>query len=551
MARWIAENTRDPKNPLRNWSYLNHEWQLGVLDCEKNLIAVQKSAQVGCSELIVRLLIGVSTVSGPVNCIYVLPSAGFARKFVASRVDPVIKNSPIVRSLVSRETNNLEIKQIGDSFVFFGGAQNESQSISTPASVLLIDELNFCLPSILSVYSSRLEHCLPGEDYRVRFSTPTLPGFGISKLLEDGDYRQYLCRHDGCGQWVSLSPWADIVVPGFPGALIDFTKRDAESPEVHVKQAWVKCPSCGDPIGQENLANPEKRIWVAKYPARDEASFQVTPLDCPVINPPAKIAGKVKTYSRHVDFLNYGLGTPASDAESMVLLDALERGRVEAAVNPNVGATGTLMGVDVGTVSHLVVGKAVGGRLRTIWAERILQTGENVLQETIKTRMKQFGTTRLVIDSQPDLTVPRAMVSWGWMGQVLASYFVTGGGPKTLDLMTVDEEQGVVKVARTRTFDEFVKDLNNNTILLLREHPEIELIISHLSKLRRIKGEDEADGQIKARWVSTDDEDHYAFALLYLYVAHRSMDSASAYSTGAAAVLASKLISRARLRVVK
>lgn len=547
MAQWIEENTAHPRNPLKSWSFVAHEWQLGVLACQKNDTTVKKAAQTGCSELALRAALGLAVTRPSTTLIYVLPSAGFNNKFVGSRVDPVIDQSPALRGLINRQIDNLELKQIGSSFIHFAGASRTQQAISTPASTLLVDEYNFCDPDVVSSFSSRLEHCAPGEDLRWYFSTPTLPGYGISDRYEKGDQQVYLVRHDVCGEWVEVTPWDDIVVPGFDGVLRTFTKRDLEALQGGEEHAWVKCPSCGGVITHENLADPEKRQWVAKFPDRRKASFLVTPLDCPVVNPTTKIVRKVEHYPLHKDFLNYGLGLETQNAECMVLPEALERARTLAAVSPMEGGTGLVFGLDVGIVSHLVVGKRENGVLRVVWLERIRQDGENSLLLTMLQRLKQFGVVRGVVDAMPDISVPRALVANSWMGQVLAAYFVTGLGPKTLDLSSINEEDGTIKIARTRAIDEMVREINSGGVHFPSEHPELGLFMQHLLRLRRVS-EPGLEGQEKAKWISTSDEDHFALAMLYCYMAARSMSDDKNFSLPIGVISGSNLISRLRLK---
>lgn len=548
-VKWIEENTADPRDPLKKWSFSGHEWQKGLLSCDKNDISIEKAAQTGCSEVALRMALGLVVVQSAATLIYVLPSAGFNRKFVGSRVDPVIDNSRTLRGLINRNIDNLELKQIGNSFIHFAGASKTTQAISTPATIILVDEFNFCDFEVVSSFASRLEHCRPGEDLRVYFSTPTLPGFGISERYSKGDQRVYMVRHDKCGRWVEVTPWQDIVVPGYDGTLATFTKRDLTLLNDDVDRAWVRCQVCGEEISHANLAEPEKRQWVEKVPSARKASFRVTPLDCPEINPVEKIVRKVEQYSLHKDFLNYGLGLAAQDSESMVLPEAMERARKEVPVGPLEGASGCVMGVDVGVVSHIVIGKPVGNSLKILWLERVRQDGENTLQLVVEERMKQYGVLRVVVDAQPDISVPRALVANAWMGQVLAAYFVTGAGPRTLDLCSVDVEEGVIKIARTRAFDEMVREINSNGVGLLKEHYELDLFLQHLGRLRKVTGEG-IDGQDRSRWISTSDEDHYALAMLYMFIAAKSLEEQNLFVMPPE-VLSGKMINRIRLQTVK
>lgn len=552
LADWLISNTSSPVDPLKPWSFKDHEWQLGVLEAlkTKNHVTLQKSAQVGASELSARMALALAVVGGKaVNLMYVLPSAGFARRFTSSRIDPIIRNSPILRGMLNQNLDNMDLKGIGNSFIFFAGASVVNQSISTPVNYLIFDERNFCSEAIISVFASRLGHNKPGEEIVINLSTPTLPAYAISRLYDEGSQNSYLVKHDACGQWVEVLPEAHIVVPGWEGNLLSLTKREVEqNSQINLKGAWVRCQGCGNEITQENLADPGKRQWVAKWPERDEASFHVAPTDCAAINPAPKIAGRVRAYSRQVDYVNYGLGVAAANSDAMIMMDAIERARVERAIHPNVGAAGCVAGLDIGKVSHLVIAKKAGGILRVIWVERILLDGSEDFKETVLQRMQAFGISRIVIDAQPDIGTPRAIADKCWAGRVLASYFVTGAGPKTLDLVKVDEAAAVIRINRTRAIDELVKELNSGGINLLDEHPDADMFVNHLSQLRRVE-EEGIEGVRKAKWVSVTDSDHYFFALLYAFCAAHSMEDGGSVPTQVFSV-ANKIITKVKLRLI-
>ena len=122
----------------------------------------------------------------------------------------------------------------------------------------------------------------------------------------------------------------------------------------------------------------------------------------------------------------------------------------------------------------------------------------------------------------PDLTVPKKLIETSDYGQVWACYF--SRSIKGSDFAE-DEVQQLVSVARTAMISHMVKEINAGRFLFPRGFTETQLLISHLKKLRKVRRVSETTGERVEAWVSTDSEDHYAFALLYAYTALKMMEA--------------------------
>lgn len=528
LPAWLQQHTRNPMATAKPWSFKDHEYQIEILKTEAEFLSVIKAAQTGMSELSVRMSLALASLYPSTNWIYILPSLLFARRFSMSRMDPVIENSPTLRAMLSREVDSSEMKKLGQSFLYFVGAQNQRQSISIPAKGLIMDEVDFCSQTVLTSFMSRLGHNRPGESIITRFSTPTLPGYGISKMHDDGSQAVYMVWHEKCGQWVVIHPLHNIILPGYDeDTLLNFNKSDLDNPSLDFKASWVMCPHCRQEITRSNLCTPTYRAWVHRYPERDEKSFYVSPLDVPAINTPEKILRNVNNYQRHDDWVNFGLGVPYQSAENSVVLKAVKDAARSTPLQPaERAAVGCVMGSDVGKTSHQLVAKRNGKYLDIVWAERIRQDGENKLLTTTLERMQQFGVWRMVIDAGPDITTPQAIINAAAYRQAYACYFVRQ--PKK-DLTDYEEDEGnqILKAPRTLIIDRVVKDLNAGLIRFMGEssHPEMPLILKHLSTMRRVTRISDTTGEAVSTWISTTTENHYFFALVYLYLADMMVGS--------------------------
>ena len=528
LPAWLEQHTRNPMAPAKPWSFKDHEYQIEILRTEAEFLSVIKAAQTGMSELSVRMALALASLYPSTNWIYILPSLLFARRFSTSRMDPVIENSPTLRSMISKEVNSSEMKKLAQSFLYFVGAQSQRQSISIPAKGLVMDEVDFCSATVLTSFMSRLGHNRPGESIITRFSTPTLPGYGISKMHDDGSQAVYMVWHEKCSHWVVIHPLHNIVLPGYDeDTLINFNKSDLDNPLLDFAKSWVQCPHCKQEITQQNLCTPQYRAWVHRYPERDQKSFYVSPLDVPAINTPEKILRNVDNYERHDDWVNFGLGVPYQSAENSVVLKSVKDAAKSYPITPAERcAVGCVMGSDVGKTSHRLVGKRNGKYLDIVWAERVRQTGDNVLLESTMERMRQYGVWRFVIDAGPDITTPQAIIDASSYRQSYACYFVRQP-KKDLSEFEEDEFTQTLKVPRTNIIDKVVKDLNGGLIRFMPEssHPEMSLVFKHLSTMRRVKRISDTTGETLATWTSVSTENHYFFALVYLYLADMMVKS--------------------------
>ena len=92
----------------------------------------------------------------------------------------------------------------------------------------------------------------------------------------------------------------------------------------------------------------------------------------------------------------------------------------------------------------------------------------------------------------------------------------------TLEVLKLDEVQGMVKAYRTPLIDEAVAAFNAGKIKLPRGSKYEQEMRDHLLQPKRLVDMD-ALGEEAATWVSKSD-DHWAFALFYLHAAAKMVD---------------------------
>ncbi len=567
-AEWLVNNTKHPLDPTKPWSFHEHEYQIEILNDRTPEMYIRKSGQVGASEMSVRQTLAVAAIRQGIHVIYVLPTAKFASKFAKARFDPVIEASPTLNGMLSRDVDGADQKRLGNSFLYLSGTIGASSAISVPASALICDEIDFCDQVNLSVYNSRLGHLKEHEMFKRRFSTPTTSGRAVDKGFQDGRQSYYAVRHDTCGRVVVPDFFRDSVIPGYDGDNHELRRDDLSNNRIKFGEAWMKCPSCGGVITVGNLADPAKRMWVATFPDREIASYQVSPFDVAAINPVHRTWKTLSDYKLYSDWKNHRVGLPADDSENSILKELLEDDNAsgnfsEFGLDPGdmpddletVEALtwGCYIGVDVGKTSNIVIGKrdpfdfANPGhrrKMRVLHVERIRQDGEDYLGRRLDFLMRRFGVARNVVDAAPDFTTSMGIVA-RFPGRAAACRY-TGKVRRTefgLVNAELDDLSGVVTAFRTGSLDEMVRQFNSGMVVLPRMSPdEQDLITKQLCAIKRVprqtESQDEMDGWI---WENTDSVsgDHYAHAINYMLIAE-SLDDMQLLAQESGIALAGK-----------
>lgn len=518
MADWICANTTHPKRAGKKWSFAQHEMQIAIANDSRPYVAVRKCSQVGLSELAVRICLALLSTYQGYTAIYTLPTAAYARKFTKARFDPVIDASEYLSGRLNSDNDSSELKQIGTSFLYIQGTSGQSAAISIPADILFRDEIDFSNQVILSQYFSRLGHA--GEDGQggiIRdWSTPSVNGFGISAGMEESSKGRYTVKCPSCSQKVAPDPLVDIVIPGFNDKLINFDKLGLSDPRIRIHEAYLQCPSCKRPIPQAALCDPTQREWVHAYPDRDKGGYQIMPFDVPTINPIPKTIRAIENYSRKADWVNFELGQAYEDAENSFVRAVVKAHSILQLLKPAMlAATNCVAGLDIGKVSHLLIGHRNGMSLDIIWREEIRQDSEDNLVTTVMTRIKQFGIIKLVVDANPDFTTAMKLIGKNPIGRVFGCYYVRSNNT-AFQNYDVKEEESIINANRTRCFDATVKKANSGKY----NYPsgtDDHTMMSHMANIKRIQKTD-MNGDVQGYWVSTG-EDHYAHALNYLEIA--------------------------------
>lgn len=510
---WIIRNTKLRGEPF---SFYKHEFQLQILLDPSREKVIRKCAQVGLTELSLREVLAVIRIIEGATAIYTLPTANSVEKVARTRLDLIISESKDLSFSVSKDVNSTEVKQFGTSFLYFNGTFGQNQAISTPADMLVHDEVDFSNMMVLTSYESRIKH----SNYKLRreFSTPTLPKRGISARFDLSRRHFNFCKCNHCNHHFLPDYFRDVRVPMWGKELEKITKYNLH--ETQWRDAYLQCPRCG---AAPDLS-PAHREWVLENPTENHeaAGYAVSPFDAPLVVTPAMLVQESTKYERIADFWNFSLGLPYEDAKES-LTDSLMR---SLHVEGEAGSfAGYCFGADMGLTCHICIGiMDTTGTVLVVHRERC-NLGD--FEQRKKELCAQYRILISVMDAFPYTdTVIRLQASddnlFGGVfhdSDKLAIFSVTN--------QEEEAEKGKLpikqaKINRNLAFDELVSlMLARRMVILIENKEETDLFIQHCLDIKRMQ-EVDRKGQVKNVWVKSEEgQDHYMFALLYLYTAIR------------------------------
>lgn len=525
------------------YSFKGHEYQQAICDCSESIVSTIKPSQVGLSELSARVALATLATTPGARVMYAGPSVKWIQHFVKSRIDSVIYESPHLRELMRAGSDSSSLKVIGTSQLHTAGLYQGHPVISIPVDTLVVDEVDFCSEESIRTAESRLSHS-PFVDpvtgvrgLRRFFSTPTGEDVGISAWYGQSDKRKRLCRCKSCKKWFWPGELNLLVVDGYDRSFEEMTATDVATLERRglLDTARMICPYCRNTVTKDNLM-PDYRQWVAEnYGVKGHAGFWVDVFSVPDYHTPASVMRKLLSYGNDIgNFRNFTLGHPYSDATNSVLAGVVESNSTVTPIPPDVAAStgirGCLLGLDVGKISYIVIGKRVGDTLRVVWTEQIrLQNPDGSdLVERVLALCKAYHICFGAMDAYPYSDSCLKILN-SWPALRAADFTLRD---KTLPMHVSKEDSKEIRANRTKLLDLLVKRVNNGSTLF-PQHNESLVVGEHLRALRKIKREKDSGEKVE-EWVSSK-ADHYALAMAYLVLADHVIEDEFSISFAAPA----------------
>lgn len=522
ICQFISTHTFLKGKPF---SFVGHEYQEEILRDPAQNKVILKSAQIGISEMSARLAIARSVLTPGFSTIYTLPAALTAAIFMKTRIEPVINSSPYLSELVSSSLDNSSVKQFGDSYLWLKGCQVDRQAISTPADMVIFDEVDNSDQDVMTLFESRLIH----SEYKftIKLSTPTIPGYGISKAYELSKRKLQFAKCPHCGHWFYPEYHLHVRIPGFFEDLDEITKRHFANPAFRWKEAYIECPHCTRAVD----LRVSLRNWVIENPddAYYDSGYRVSPFDCPKTIAVSDLVKSSTTYERPQDFYNQRLGIPKADKES-----SLEEAELRAAIVTGAVEAGysNVIGLDLGTTCHLLVNSVMTDQsMVTIHAEKIPL--HRVVMRSVELFFK-YRCRMMVVDRGPNTEAVYQIQQK--ITNCFASVFTNSKGVEFFRVVEKEKDlsegvQGIrqVNVAKDTAMDILMFMVRNGMVLKASDDEDDDWV-EQLMDNKRIRAFKE--GEQVFTWVKTEGNDHYHMAELYALIASRILGVATGASSG-------------------
>lgn len=443
-----------------------------------------KSAQVGWSVMSILKALHAAGYFPKLNIIYTLPTANATKDFVIPKVNTLIDRNPAVRELVTKDA--IQLKQVGERFIYYRGTKSETSAISTSADLLVMDEYDRSDQGVLNVYDSRLQ----ASEYawRWRFSNPSVPNYGVHDLWETSDQNMWFVTCSKCWHEMYMS-W----------------EEEPEKKPHYVDQE-TEVFRCGD--CKEEITDDDRRggRWLARYPDRTKdgkgrRGYHVSQLIAPWVSA-ARICEQFRESTPEF-FHNFVLGLPYQVAELVV-----DRGSLLRATSPGqIEKVNVCMGVDNGVTKHWVLGTPQG----------VFAYGKTDSWEDIEALIRMYNAMT-VIDANPYPNVPKKLTE-AYRGRVFINYYVQDSKNLGIIRFKDKDDLGVVQSDRTKLLDLVAGEINNQILTFVQNPIEMEGMIYHWSNMyRTVESNDK--GIERGVWLTKETKpDHWAHALAYWRIA--------------------------------
>lgn len=477
-AIWVIDNKFINENQ-KPFEFTKHRFMIEPYNDHSPDQAIMKSAQVGWSMAAILKSIHACNYLG-LNIIYTLPTRNASGEFVVPKVNPLIQRNEAIKALV-KNTDNKNLKQIGDRFLYFRGTQHEGEAISTSADLIVADELDRSNQAVLITMQSRLQ----ASDYGWfwRFSNPSVPGFGIHEWYQDSDQRHWLVRCHNCNHEYYMG-----------------LEQDS-----HINNHYVdperRIYACGKCHKEITTIDRQNGRWLAKYPSRSRRGYWLSQMMIPWVT-----AEKILEQQRQMTidvFHNMVLGLPYQASEFLINREAIMKARMDGIATKD----NCFMGVDSGKEKHFVLGNSTG----------IFSYGKVKTWEEIEALINMYKATT-VIDALPDFTVPEYL-SRKYAGQVYVNYYVHDSKQMEVSVRNQGVNYGRVDSDRTKLFDLMAAEITQGKLQFYMQPETLEELIYHFSNVYRIV-EPDTKGIERAKWEKKENKpDHFAHATAYYVVA--------------------------------
>jgi len=498
---WVCRNTSLKGKPFSTEGY---EFQRQILDDMHPNLSVAKISQVGASELQIRKILAFLERNQGTTGIFTLPSQPMRDRLAKTRVKPIIDGDEVFNKERDRgAVRSALLYQIGQSFLHLSDC-TEGSATSTPADILLHDEIDLSDQRMLALFGSRLQN----SDIKIRqsFSTPTHVSFGVDAAFAASDQHEYLCRCTACNHYqIPDFARSHVTIPGLSDEFECLSEIEAHHvSQLDLSQAYVTCERCGRAL---DLTDPSLREWVPTYPSvRNARGYQIRPFSTSRL-PITYIIDQLLTYKRN-NFIrgwwNTVIGrafTAGNERLSVADIEAC----LDSPLMPDLPEGSPIsVGIDSGIMCHVVLFKGADPHTSPIFSMEVIHS--EALVEHIRMLAKRYKIVTGGMDRHPQTVLANQVFEAS--GNTIWPIEYRG----TKELHPVKDATGDnithFQCDRTALLDKVAVRVRGRSLKMAGYGVQKQVIINHLTNMVR----DEKPEQ-PAVWLKLKPEDHLFHAI--------------------------------------
>lgn len=490
----------------RPWSFVGREFLREIHDDFARNVVVKKAAQLGFTEVAQNRL--AHSCDFGTSAMMVLATDDDAKRHSKARFKALCDDAPYIKGMF-RETDSVDVKLAMDAALYFEGSNSKSALYSVPIGLLIVDEVDRCVPDALEAATHRLDGCeSPCEMW---ISTPTFPDLGIDKAYQDSDQKAWMLDCPAACGWNgpiegtdTLETWDAVRWDGWPNLR-------TEDPHALAATARIECPKCG-----HRWAEPERRAaiaggkWVARRPGHPVSGYAINQFYSPTLT----VTELVRRYlvaandvnpEKLRQFVNQCLGMPfLGEGEEIRPADVREC-LVPAIARP---WPATCIGADVGKVIHVAIGGRIGDTLHV--GKYLTLTSWHELERLIRAE----NARSVVVDHNPERRNAEDLCSR------FPSVVYRADHPEGMkSTYNWDAGKQIVQIAHVSAVDLLLSRIRRGpSALRIHRVGDVDDAVRHLSALGVVLEPGGKHGQPERRVVKKG-ADHFAFATIYLEAA--------------------------------
>lgn len=442
------------------------------------------------------------------SLIYTLPNEMMYSRISDARIRPIVQGDKVFNGPTTiKPIRRRDLMELGRSKLYIAAAI-EGTATSIDADAVFVDETDLSDQKMIALLNSRMQN----SDWKLKqqFSTPTFPAYGVHQTYEMSDKHVFLRKCGACGH--HNDPRFDrkhVHIDGLPSDVEELTDIEAvHIPHINFSNCYVKCSKCNSPLDLKDYSLTE---WVATHPSITEyRGYKVTPFSTDRLPPEYIVKQLIQYKSKEFvrGFHNTTLGEAYSDGTMQISHEQIAAAFKDCTpLEPNTGENPVFLGIDVGQICNIVIGKGTSAENMQVIGFRTVPVRK--LIDEIDSLFKEYNVVGGLIDRQP-YTPKSEEVMHHTKGKILPAQYGNRNSVKLNDFKEVDYYQldrtGSLDFVHTRMKREDIKFHGYGTY-----KPTIQV---HLRDMVREEGEEKT-----AVWKKLTNKDHFFHALGYLLAA--------------------------------